>query len=129
VVFVAVVVYTLVQAAPLGRLAAWCGVLTQSGRDVEIDAAPLERVSADLLQIYVPPESKLAGVEVGELRLPEGASVSLIVRDNSTFVPHRTTRINREDELLVVSPRSVRDKAERRLRAVAREGRLAGWND
>ena len=127
VVFVAVVIYTLLQAAPLARLAAACGVLTDEARDVEVEAAPLERVSADLLQIRVPSGSRLAGVEVGELRLPIGASISLIVRDDRTFVPHRTDRIAVHDDLLVVAERSVREAAETRLRAVGRHGRLAGW--
>jgi cell volume regulation protein A len=127
VVFVAVVIYTLLQAAPLARLAAACGVLTDAARDVEVEAAPLERVSADLLQIRVPVGSRLAGVEVGELRLPVGASISLIVRDDRTFVPHRTDRIAVHDDLLVVAERSVREEAEARLRAVGRFGRLAGW--
>jgi cell volume regulation protein A len=126
-VFVAVVIYTLVQAAPLARLAAACGVLTDAARDVEVEAAPLERVSADLLQIRVPRGSKLAGVEMGELRLPIGASVSLIVRDDRTFVPHRTDRIAIHDDLLIVAERSVREETEDRLHAVGRHGRLAGW--
>jgi cell volume regulation protein A len=126
--FVAVVVYTIIQAGPLGRLARWCGVETDRGRDVEIDAAPLERISADLLQIHVPPASRLAGVEVGELRLPQGASVTMVVRDESTLVPHRTTRILVNDELLVVTTRDLREQVERRLRDVARHGRLAGWD-
>ncbi len=125
--FVAVVVYTVIQAAPLGKLAKWCGVESTRGRDVEIDAAPLERISADLLQIHVPAGSKLAGVEVGELRLPPGASVTMVVRDDSTIVPHRTTRIQVDDELLVVTTRELREQVERRLRKVAEHGRLAGW--
>ncbi len=126
IVFVAVVVYTLLQAAPLARLAAWCGVLGEV-RDVEVEVAPLERVDAVLLQVRVTPGSRLAGVEVGELRLPEGASVSMVVRGDETLVPSPTTRIVSGDELLVVSSRHVREKVERRLVAVARGGRLAGW--
>ncbi|MRK02507.1 MULTISPECIES: potassium/proton antiporter [Aeromicrobium] len=126
-VFVAVVIYTLLQAAPLARLAAACGVLTDAARDVEVEAAPLERVSADLLQIRVPSGSRLAGVEVGELRLPVGASVTLVVRDETTFVPHRTDRIAVNDDLLIVAERSVREQTESRLRDVGRHGRLAGW--
>lgn len=129
IVFVAVIVYTLVQAAPLGRLAAWCGVLTDAARDIEVEAAPLERISADLLQVRVPRGSKLAGVEIGELRLPEGASVTLVVREDRPFVPLRTTRLRKGDDMLVVAPRSVREETERRLRAVGRYGRLAGWGD
>ncbi len=127
IVFVFVVAYTLLQAAPLAALAAFCGVLTDEARDVEVEAAPLERISADLLQIRVPRGSKLAGVEIGELRLPTGASVSLVVRDGKTFVPHRTDRLSVHDDLLIVASRSVRVQTEERLRAVGRHGRLAGW--
>lgn len=127
IVFVFVVAYTLLQAAPLARLASWCGVLSDDVRDVEVEAAPLERVSADLLQIRVPRGSKLAGVEIGELRLPVGASVSLVVRDGKTFVPHRTDRLSVHDDLLIVAARSVREQTEQRLRDVGRHGRLAGW--
>ena len=127
IVFVAVVVYTLVQAAPLGRLAAWCGVLTDAMRDIEVEAAPLERISADLLQVRVRRGSKLAGVEVGELRLPEGASVTLVVRDEKPFTPNRTTRLRTGDDILVVATRDSREDAEKRLRDVGRHGRLAGW--
>lgn len=128
IVFVAVVIYTLLQAAPLASLAAVCGVLT-AARDVEVEAAPLERISADLLQIRVPKGSRLIGVEMGELRLPVGASVSLVVREESSFVPHRTDRIALHDDLLIVAARSVREATELRLRAVGRHGRLAGWGD
>ena len=127
IVFVAVAVYTLVQAAPLGRLAAWCGVLTDAVRDIEVEAAPLERISADLLQVREQRGSKLAGVEVGELRLPEGASVTLVVRDEKPFTPLRTTRLRPGDDLLVVATRDAREGAEKRLREVGRHGRLAGW--
>lgn len=126
IVFVAVVVYTLAQAAPLGVLARWCGVLGEV-REVEIESAPLERVSADLLQVRVTPASRLTGIEVGELRLPTGAMVSLIVRAERTIVPTAATRIMAGDEMLIVSSRDVRDRVERRLSQVARHGRLAGW--
>ncbi len=127
IVFVTVVVYTLVQAAPLGRLAVWCGVSSDEPRDIEVEAAPLERISADLLQVRIVRGSRLAGVEIGELRLPEGASVTLVVRDERSFVPHRTTRLRKGDDMLVVAPRVVRETTEARLRAVSKGGRLAGW--
>ncbi len=128
IVFVLVVVYTLVQGPTLPWVARRLGVTQDvSPRDVDIEAAPLERVSADLLEIRVPPRSRLHGVEIGELRLPMGASVSLIVRAGEPFVPERTTRIERGDALLVVTPRGARPLTEERLRAVSLGGRLAGW--
>ena len=66
-------------------------------------------------------------VEVGELRLPPGAAVTLVVRGGQSFVPLPTTVLQRGDELLVVATDDVRDAAERRLRAIGHGGKLAGW--
>jgi cell volume regulation protein A len=128
IVFVLVVVFTLVQAPVLP----WVGrVLRINGgdtvRDLDVEAAPLGRLDADLMEIRILPRSKLANVEVSELRLPQGASVSLIVRDGHSFVPDLRTVLKTGDDLLVVTPRRLRDATERRLRAVSRAGRLAGW--
>ena len=73
--------------------------------------------------------SLLHGVEVGELRLPVGASVSLVVRDGKTLVPEQRTVLRRGDDLLVVTPRRLREATEERLRAVSNRGRLAHWLD
>ncbi len=128
VVFVLVVVYTLLQGPTLPWVASVLGVATPgSPREIEVEAAPLERVSAELLDFQVPPTSRLHGVEVGELRLPTETSVSLVVRDGKPFVPERSTRILRGDALLIVTPRTVRQATEERMQAVSRYGRLAGW--
>jgi len=96
-------------------------------RDVDLEAAPLERVGADMLQLRVSPGSRLHGVEVTELRLPAGASIALVVREGASFVPSGTTTLRRGDHVLVVAPHGTREDTERRLRAVSRSGRLAGW--
>jgi cell volume regulation protein A len=66
-------------------------------------------------------------VLVRELRLPPGAAVSLLVRGGEGSVPGPDTRLQRGDQLLVVTTSLARAEAERRLRAVGRAGRLAGW--
>jgi cell volume regulation protein A len=92
-----------------------------------VEAAPLEELHAELLEVRVPPDSQLNGVEIFELRLPQGASITLIVRDGSSFVPESTTSLRAGDTLLVVTTDKTRGAAERRLRAVSRRGKLAGW--
>ena len=67
------------------------------------------------------------GVEVGELRLPPGASVSLVIRGGETLVPEWRTVLRHGDELRGVTPRSARRRTEQRLRLVSSAGRLAGW--
>jgi potassium/hydrogen antiporter len=128
VVFVLVVVFTLVQGTTLPRVARWLDVAAPTeAREVAVETAPLERMRADLLQLEVPPRSRLAGVHIDELRLPEGAAVTLVLRDGAGFVPAPDTRIRAGDSLLIVATHQVRDATERRLRAVSRRGRLARW--
>jgi cell volume regulation protein A len=95
--------------------------------DLEVEAAPLERMQADLLQLEVPEGSRLNGVYIDELRLPVGAAVTLVLRNGAGFVPDDRTRLKALDSLLIVATNDVRDLAERRLRAVSRRGRLARW--
>lgn len=128
IVFVLVVVYTLLQGPTLPWLARTLrlGDRTETA-DLGIESAPLERLRGHLLSVDVPEGSRMHGVEVNELRLPQGAAVTLVVREGKSFVPLPSTVLRRGDELLVVTTDPVRDAAERRLRAVARGGKLAGW--
>ncbi|GAA0940913.1 potassium/proton antiporter [Nonomuraea longicatena] len=127
-VFVIVIVFTLVQGPTLPYLARVLGVSAPGEpHELEVESAPLEELDADLLQIKVPSGSQLHGVEIFELRLPAGAAVTLVVRDGRSFVPTTTTRVRAEDQLLVVTTAACREQVERRLRAVSRRGKLAGW--
>ncbi len=128
VVFVMVVIYTLLTGPTLPFAARRLGVEERhEPRDLDLEAAPLERIAADLLQVTITPASRLHGVEVGELRLPLGASVSMLIRDGESLVPERRTVIKRGDDMLVVTPRRLREATERRLRDVSLGGRLARW--
>ncbi|WP_433547230.1 potassium/proton antiporter [Streptomyces sp. CA-294286] len=129
IVFVLVVVYTLVQGPTLPWVARRLRLQESedTAADLGIESAPLERLRGHLLSVSVPGESRMHGVEVGELRLPPGAAVTLVVRNGTSFVPQPTTVLQRGDELLVVATDPVRDAAERRLRAVGQGGKLADW--
>jgi cell volume regulation protein A len=129
IVFVLVVVYTLIQGPTLPWLARKLrlGEDADAAADLGIESAPLERLRGHLLSLAIPRGSRMHNVEVGELRLPPGAAVTLVVRDGQSFVPLPTTVLQRGDELLVVATDDVRDAAERRLRAIGHGGKLAGW--
>jgi cell volume regulation protein A len=127
-VFVLVVVYTLLQGPTLPWVGRRLGVVEElEARDLEVEAAPLETVGADLLQVTVRPGSHLHGVYVDELRLPPGAVLSLVVREGRGTVPGPNTQLQRGDQLLVVATTASRAAAEERLRAVSRDGKLARW--
>ncbi|MEV6825851.1 potassium/proton antiporter [Amycolatopsis sp. NPDC051102] len=127
-VFVLVIVLTLVQGSTLGPLARRLGLAKKSEpHEIEVDSAPLDELGAELLQVRIQPGSKLHGVYLSELRLPVGATISLVVRAGAGFTPQKTSRLQENDQLLVVTTSVVRDAVERRLRAVDRAGRLARW--
>jgi potassium/hydrogen antiporter len=128
IVFVIVVISTLLTAPTLPWVARRLEVMQQlEPRSLDLEVAALERVAADLLQVTISPVSRLHGVEVGELRLPEDSLVSMVVRDGRTFVPERRTVLRRGDDLLVVTPRGQREPTVRRLRTVSAHGRLGRW--
>jgi len=127
-VVVVVVVFTLLQAPALPWAARKLGVAAAAEPlEIDIEAAPLETLTADLLQAQIPDGSRLHGVEIFELRLPAQANIALIVRDGRGLVPQPTTTLRAGDSLLIVTAPSVRSQTERRLRAVSRAGKLAGW--
>jgi potassium/hydrogen antiporter len=127
-VFVMVVIYTVLTGPTLPLVARVLRVARRSEpRGLEVEAAPLERIAADLLQVTISPVSRMHGVEVGELRLPPGSSVSLVIRQGEVLVPERRTVLRHGDDLLVVTPRRSREATEERLRQVSESGRLAQW--
>jgi cell volume regulation protein A len=129
-VFVLVIVFTLIQAPSLPLVARWLR-LTQnvSAREVDIESSPLQHLGAVTLELGIPAASRLAGVDILELRLPRGAAVTLVVRDGQSFVPESRTTLRHGDELLLVTTTATRRQTEERLQAVSRDGRLAGWVD
>lgn len=130
IVFVLVVVFTLVQGPSLRPIAHRLGLISRDAtREIQVDAAPLDVLEAELLTMTVGPQSRLHNVMIMELRLPEPSVISLIIRDGKTVVPQADSRIQAGDELLIVTTPKTRDATERRLRAVSRRGKLAYWFD
>src|SRR5262249_56624556 len=79
IVFIVVVINTLLQGPTLPWAARRLKLTAPAEPlDVDVEAAPLEALHADLLQAQIPPGSRLHGVEIFELRLPAQANVALI---------------------------------------------------
>ncbi|GAA1352417.1 potassium/proton antiporter [Saccharothrix algeriensis] len=127
-VFVLVIVLTVVQGTTLPWLARWLK-LVRSGEalQVQVDSSALDELGAELLQVRIRRGSRLHGVYLSELRLPPGATVSLVVRADAGFTPQPTTRLEVEDQLLVVCTEAARTATEQRIRALDRAGRFARW--
>ena len=130
IVFILVVLYTLIQGPSLRLTAEWLNLIPRDAtREIQVDAAPLDVLGAELLTMRVMPGSRLHNVTVLELRLPDPSVITLIIRAGQSFVPQPITRLEIGDELLIVTTTATRDLAERRLRAVSRRGTLAYWFD
>ncbi|WP_243058084.1 potassium/proton antiporter [Nocardioides sp. SR21] len=128
VVFLLVVVFTLLQGPTLPWVARRLGAAEEHRpRAVAIESAPLESLDAALLQFSVGPESRLAGVEIAELRLSRRSAISLVLRDGELFTPGPATVLRAGDHVLVAAARADHGAVERRLQAVSESGRLAGW--
>lgn len=128
IVFVLVVVFTLVQGpslAPLARLLRLAP--REPARHIDVEAAPLDVLDAELLTVTIQPGSRLDSVSLLELRLPARSVITLVVRGERSFVPDHTTRLRIGDQMLIVTNRNEREQAEQRIRAVSRRGALARW--
>lgn len=124
----AAVGFTIGLAIGCGRQPRWeeRGSLVHK---VSIGFATLDRLDAVLLRFQVEDASRLAGVEVDELRLPVGSAVSLVTRGQQVFVPRGRTVLRTGDHVLVVAARDQVGRVEERLKSVSRSGRLARWYD
>ncbi len=130
IVFVFVVVFTLLQAPTLPWVARKLQISNgEDATDVEIEFAPLDTIAADMMQVHVPPGSRLHGVTVRELRLPKNSVVSLIVRDGEPFAVGPDRIVRSGDDLLIVTNGDDRRKVEDRLRSISASGRLGHWRD
>ena len=127
VVFVLVVIFTAIQGPLIAPAARALRVTVGGPTTIEIDAAPLDEVQGDIITTVVAPRSRLRGVDVGDLGLPAGALVSLVVRSGQPIVPDALTRLRTDDRLVIVCLPDTRDSVEQRLRDIDAHGRLAGW--
>jgi potassium/hydrogen antiporter len=127
-VFVLVIVLTLVQGSTLQLFASLLGLGKGArSRELDVDAAPLDELGAVLLQVRIPDGSRMHGVYLRELRLPIGATVSLLVRKGIAHTPAPGTRLQENDQLLVIATEKALSETEQRIRAVDRAGRYARW--
>lgn len=109
----------------IGRRMGVC--LPEQARELELESAPLDGMSAVVLGVDIPRHSALVGVFIDEMGLPEGAVVSLVIRGGVARVPDNNSRIRADDQLVVVATEEVQSATEERLRVLSEAGRLARW--
>jgi cell volume regulation protein A len=118
-VFDLVVVLVIFNALVPGSTVRWATRLFKlestappaPGAVLEIEAA--QPLDAELLAFYVTPSLAVAGVQLQDLPLPEGAAVSMIVRGESLIPPKGNTTLQNGDHVYVIA--KAQDLAEMKL--------------
>jgi cell volume regulation protein A len=122
IVFVVVLASTLVQGTTIPGVARWLGLEGPDHEEEPVWAG--EPVRRDLIEFRVPPDSPLVGRRIAQAGLPGGADAVLLRRYDSYVVVRGSTRLRRDDLVLLLAD----DPAVRELEArgeLVREPALA----
>lgn len=104
IVFFAVTVSTVLQAATFESFAARLGVTTEH-RAIPaplMEAGAVRRLGAEVVQFAVRADDAIVGLHVRDLDLPRDALLNLIVKDNTAVPPRGSTLIHESDELHIL---------------------------
>ncbi|MDZ5079038.1 potassium/proton antiporter [Nesterenkonia sp. HG001] len=113
VVLVFVIAYTAIQAPSLPWVARKLGLVDDGETTAVIfEPAPMDEQRADLFKVKLTSASHLAGTTLELLDLPDNADISLVIREDTVFVPDGATVLRAHDELLVVAPADHREAVE-----------------
>jgi potassium/hydrogen antiporter len=118
VVFFAVLVSAVLQGWTLPTVAGWLGLQTdpEPQAPVSLEITSLRDVDGDIVEYTVLLETHAANRHVRDLRLPDGAVVAMIVRDQAIIPPRGSTRIEPGDHVFLVLRPGVRLLVDRLFR-------------
>lgn len=104
VVFFVVLVSAMLQGFTITYVAARLGLRAEPAPWAEVaEIIPLDTVGVDLFEVDVPEDAAVVGGTLAQFRLPGGARVSAIVRDDHVLVPNGGTILAAGDLLMIVS--------------------------
>lgn len=105
VVFFIVLTSVLIQGTTIPLVARWLGVDAplERARPHILDAVEAGNGTMDLHEIVVPSESEVVGLQLVDIRFPDGALVVLISRGDQFVVPQGSTVLHPGDNLLLLA--------------------------
>ncbi len=104
IVFFAVAVSTILQAATFESFAARLGVTTEH-RAIPaplMETGAVRRLGAEVVQFAVRADDAIVGLHVRDLQLPRDALLNLIVQDSTAVPPRGSTIVHAGDELHIL---------------------------
>ena len=115
VVFFVVLVSATLQGWTLPALANRLGLQEppEAAPPATLELLALRDLNAEILDYTISPASVVAGRNVEDLRLPQGAVVALVSRDNQLIPPRGATRLRPGDHLFVIAHTGARHAVER----------------
>lgn len=115
IVFFIVITSVLLQGKtlmPLARLLKLDSPL-KSRKRVPLEFEYTGMSNEEMREYDLPEKSVLSGVRIADMRLPAGALILLIIRDNHLVVPHGNTELESNDVLIVLgSPQVMKETDE-----------------
>ncbi|WP_051063437.1 potassium/proton antiporter [Ilumatobacter nonamiensis] len=105
VAFVVVVLSVAVQGPTVGAVARRLGVVAEHPEAVRPEIVPVDALDADLIEVTLPPRSRVSDSRLRDAPLPDGARVAVLRRGDETVVPDGDTVLTVDDVLLVVTPK------------------------
>lgn len=105
IVFFIVLTSVLLQGTTLSMVAKFLNVNVplKNKRVYPIEFEHSSEINANLEDLIVPYNSKVAGKPLFELSIPRGCLIALICRDEKYFIPNGSTLLNEGDVLLVIA--------------------------
>ena len=78
----------------------------------------IEKIDAEMLELYISDQSPALGAPVAALGLPSGILLALVVRKGRVFVPGGTTLLQADDRAIVFATSDLMDTAVEMLRGI-----------
>ncbi|WP_047153852.1 potassium/proton antiporter [Aneurinibacillus tyrosinisolvens] len=113
-VFFVVLTSALIQ----GSTISWLGekLKLSQGEKVHpphsIELLSIGKTNLAMLEIHIPPHSKAANREIGQLDFPDGVLVTGVIRGEKLLTPNGETEVHEGDHLYILSPKSKQEEVK-----------------
>jgi potassium/hydrogen antiporter len=107
-VFFVVLASVLLQGTSLVPLARWLGLFSEETQHPSLIDTLREsnKLNEHLVELSIPKDSETVGKQVLDLGLPEGTLLVLLNRQGNILVPNGGTRMEADDELVLLVPKT-----------------------